>query len=61
MTQIEARKAEIEKKRIIKFAASLGINLTVLDRPSQITKLPEKIEESNRILAQMDLSFLKNR
>ena len=61
MKQTEARKAEIEKKRIIKFAASMGIKLTVLDRPSQVRKLPEKIEESNKVLAQMDLSFLKNR
>jgi hypothetical protein len=57
----EAKKAAIEKKRIIEFAASMGINLTVVDEPSKVTKLPAKIEESNRILDQMDLSFLKNR
>jgi PP-loop superfamily ATP-utilizing enzyme len=60
MKQTEAREAEIEKKRIIEYAASLGINLTVLDRPSQQIQ-SEKVKESNRMLAQMDLSFLKNR
>jgi hypothetical protein len=61
MKQTEIQKKEKEKEEVIKFAASLGINLTVLDRPSQIVKLPEKIEESNKALAQMDLSFLKSR
>ncbi|MBO9205020.1 MULTISPECIES: hypothetical protein [Niastella] len=56
----EAMDTELEKLRIIKYAASLGINLTVSDEPSRVRKLPQKIEESNRMLAQMDLSFLKD-
>jgi hypothetical protein len=42
MKMTEAKKAEIEKKRIIEYAASLGINLTVLDRPSEKGPIPEK-------------------
>lgn len=61
MNETEAMKVEIEKQRIIEFAATMGINLTVVDEPSKVTKLPPKIEESNRMLDQMDLSFLKNR
>lgn len=44
-------KEEQEKERIIKYAASLGVNLTVIDRPSAKNLFPEKLEEANRILA----------
>ncbi|HEX6427833.1 MAG TPA: hypothetical protein VF008_09115 [Niastella sp.] len=39
------------KERMIKYAASLGITLTVIDRPSEKNLFPEKLEEANRILA----------
>jgi PII-like signaling protein len=42
MKEKEAIEAEIEKKRIIEFAASLGINLTVVDEPSKVREIPEK-------------------
>ena len=51
---------QLEKERIIKFAASLGINLTVVDRPSNKNAVrPEKLAEANRVLSQMNLDDLK--
>lgn len=50
---------QLEKERIIKFAASLGINLTVVDRPAEAHCRPEKLEEANRVLSQMNLDDLK--
>ncbi|MBO9205019.1 MULTISPECIES: hypothetical protein [Niastella] len=38
----EAMDKELEKLRIIKYAASLGIKLTVLDRPAVKRPVPEK-------------------
>ncbi|SEP36812.1 hypothetical protein [Niastella yeongjuensis] len=42
MKKTEVQKAEIEKKRIIEFAASMGIKLTVQNRPSEKRPIPEK-------------------
>lgn len=50
---------QLEKERIIKFAASIGINLTVLDRPSEKVHFPEKLAEANRVLSQLNLDDLK--
>jgi hypothetical protein len=47
-------KEEVEKERIIKYAASLGINLTVSDKPSEKIYFPEKVEKANKILANME-------
>jgi hypothetical protein len=45
---------EQEKERIIKYAASLGINLTVSDKPSEkILCRPEKMEQANWVIANM--------
>ena len=46
-------KEELEKERIIKYAASLGVNLTVIDRPSTKNLFPEKLEEANKVVAEM--------
>jgi hypothetical protein len=59
MKQTEIQKKEKEKEEVIKFAASLGINLTVLDKPSEKIYFPEKVEDARKTLANMDLSFLK--
>jgi hypothetical protein len=44
---------------MIKFAASLGITLTVSDKPSEKIYFPEKVEEANRVLSQLNLDDLK--
>jgi hypothetical protein len=46
-----SREEELEKERIIKYAASLGIKLTVSDKPSEKIYFPEKVEEANRAIA----------
>lgn len=51
MKQQLSKEEQQEKERIIKYAASLGVNLTVIDRPSAKNLFPEKLEEANRILA----------
>jgi hypothetical protein len=61
MKQTQLKKKENEKEEVIKFAASLGINLTVLDRPSEKIYFPEKVEDAKKTLANIDLSFIKNR
>lgn len=53
------KEEQLERERIIKFAASLGINLTVLDKPSDKIYFPEKVEEANRVLSQLNLDDLK--
>lgn len=51
---------EIEKERIIKYAASLGVNLTVSDKPSEKIYFPEKLEEANKFVANMhNMKFVK--
>jgi hypothetical protein len=42
---------ENDKKEAIKFAASLGINLTVGNKPSEKIYFPEKVELANDILS----------
>lgn len=58
MTQEEIRK-EQEKERIIKYAASLGIKLTVSDKPSEKIYFPEKLEEANKMLSKMKFTHIK--
>ncbi|WP_153825459.1 hypothetical protein [Niastella caeni] len=40
-----------KKERMIKYAASLGVTLTVSDKLSEKIYFPEKVEEAKRILA----------
>lgn len=53
------KEEELEKERMIKFAASMGINLTVLDRPSEKIYFPEKVEEANKVISKMNWNGLK--
>jgi hypothetical protein len=39
---------------MIKYAASLGINLTVSDKPSEKIYFPEKVEKANWVVANME-------
>jgi hypothetical protein len=59
MNEKETMKAAIEKKRIIEFAASLGINLTVLDEPSKVREIPEKYRSMEHNVSSNESSFLK--
>ena len=52
-------KEEQEKERIIKYAASLGINLTVSDKLSDKNLFPEKLEEANRVIANTKFTYIK--
>ena len=60
MKQTVSKKEQQEKERIIKYAASLGINLTVSDKPSEKNRCrPEKLEEANRIIANTKFTHIK--
>jgi hypothetical protein len=59
MSQKVKTEEQLEKERIIKFAASLGITLTVSDKPSEKIYFPEKLAEANRVLSQLNLDDLK--
>jgi hypothetical protein len=51
---------EIEKERMIKYAASLGVTLIVSDKPSEKIYFPEKVEECNKFVANMhNMKFVK--
>ena len=52
-------KEELEKERIIKYAASLGIKLTVSDKLSDKNLFPEKLEEANRVIANTKFTYIK--
>lgn len=58
-TEKQLKEEQLEKERIIKFAASLGVTLTVTDKPSEKIYFPEKVEEANRVLSLMNLDDLK--
>jgi hypothetical protein len=59
MKQTASMKEQQEKERIIKYAASLGINLTVGDKPSEKIYFPEKVEEANRVIANTKFTHVK--
>ena len=50
---------QLEKERIIKFAASLGITLTVSDKPSEQRYVPEKYQKANEVISKMDWTNVK--
>jgi hypothetical protein len=52
-------KEELEKERIIKYAASLGIKLTVSDNLSDKNLFPEKLEEANRVISNTKFTYIK--
>ena len=54
-----SREEQLRKERAIKFAASLGINLTVSDKPSEKIYFPEKVEEANRVIANTKFTHVK--
>jgi hypothetical protein len=53
-----SREEQLRKERAIKFAASLGIKLTVSDKPSDKIYFPEKVEEANRVIANTKWTYL---
>jgi hypothetical protein len=58
-TEEQLMNEQLEKERIIKFAASFGVTLTVSDKPAEKIYFPEKLEEANRVLSQLNLDDLK--
>jgi hypothetical protein len=54
-----SREEQFRKERAIKFAASLGIKLTVSDKPSDKIYFPEKVEEANRVIANTKWTHIK--
>jgi hypothetical protein len=45
---------QLEKERIIKFAASFGVTLTVSDKPSDTNYVPEKYKNMDEIFSNMN-------
>lgn len=45
---------QLEKERIIKFAASFGVTLTVSDKPSEPGEVPEKYKNMDEIFSNMN-------
>jgi len=54
MSQKVKTEEQLEKERIIKFAASLGITLTVSDKPSDQRYVPEKYRNFDEVVSKMD-------
>ena len=53
-TAEQLKEEQLEKERMIKFAASLGITLTVTDKPSDTNYIPEKYKNLDEILSNMN-------
>lgn len=59
MSQKVKTEEQLEKERIIKFAASLGVTLTVSDKPAEKIYFPEKLEKANEVISKMDWTHLE--
>jgi hypothetical protein len=53
-TEQQVKDEQLEKERIIKFAASLGVTLTVSDKPSDQKHVPEKYKNLDEIISKMN-------
>jgi hypothetical protein len=53
MKQNKITKEQKKKERMIKYAASLGVTLTVSDKPSETIHFPDKVEKANWVVANM--------
>lgn len=53
-TQEQLMEEQLEKERIIKFAASFGVTLTVSDKPSEPGPVPEKYKNMDEIFSNMN-------
>lgn len=53
MKQNKITQQQKKKERMIKYAASLGVTLTVSDKPSEKIYFPEKVEKANWVAANM--------
>lgn len=53
-TEEQLMEEQLEKERIIKFAASLGITLTVSDKLSDQKYVPEKYKNMDEIFSNMN-------
>lgn len=58
-TEEQLNDKQLEKERIIKFAASLGITLTVSDKPSEQKYVPEKYRNFDEVISKMDWTHLE--
>lgn len=53
-TEEQLMEEQLEKERIIKFAASFGVTLTVSDKPSDTNYVPEKYKNMDEIFSNMN-------
>jgi hypothetical protein len=53
-TEEQLKAEQLEKERIIKFAASFGVTLTVSDKPSDTKYVPEKYKNLDEIISNMN-------
>jgi ClpP class serine protease len=59
MSQKVKTEEQLEKERIIKFAASFGVKLTVSDKPSDQRYVPEKYRNFDEVVSKMDWTHIE--